>query len=352
MTRYFEDIIRDERKGLAIGLLKILLWMASGIYGCAVRMIHFGYDAGILPKEKLPKPVISIGNITVGGTGKTPLVIWLVKQLQAQGFKPAVLTRGYRSRNQGEGNDEIQMMSEICPDVPVIIGKGRYDMAMQFLFGHDIDVFVMDDGFQHRKLARDLDIVAVESLRGFGNGHLLPRGILREPLSGLKRADIVMLTKLDVNPGGEPVILQELKKRGISKPLVRSCQKVSGMMHLKDRTIKDASWLKGQDVVILSSIADPKSFEETVKQQGARIVERLAYPDHYDYQVADIRRVVDVCRSKSRNTIVTTHKDAVKLANLSKEIPQGLDIWVLNMELNVRDDENILGQRIRHLFKS
>lgn len=351
-TRFFDDVIRDERKGPAVGLLKFFLWILSLFYGCGVRIRNMGYAAGILPQRKLPKPVISVGNMTVGGSGKTPLVIWLVRRLAAEGYKPAILTRGYQARNQEEGNDEVQMMRDMCPDVPIIVGKDRYETAMQFLFGHEVDVFVMDDGFQHRMLARDLDIIAVESLRGFGNGHMLPRGILREPLSGLARADVIVLTKLDVNPGGEAVILDQLRRRKKTQPVIRSRQRVTGLVHLRNQTRQDVHWLRDLEMIAVSSIADPKSFEETLRQNGARIKDCLFYPDHCLYQSEDIQRIAGAARDKAVKTIVTTQKDAVKFRELLDVIPQELDIWILNVELDVEDNENIFGQRISHLLRA
>ena len=348
MNRFLEDIIRDEASGFFAGALKIILWPLSLVYGGAVRILRAGYNFGWFSQKKLPRPVISIGNITVGGSGKTPLVIWLVKRLTRQGVKVAVLTRGYKGG--AAGNDEVRMIREALPDVPVIVGADRCAAAMEFLKTSNVDGFVMDDGFAHRRLCRDLDIVAVECLRGFGNGHLLPRGILREGLSGLKRADIIVVTKLDLNPDGEQSILETLKHAAIEKPVIRSRQRAAGLANLRDKTSQDPSWLNGRNVMVLSSIADPKALEETLKNLGACIAGRLDYPDHHAYSARDLRRISGLCRDKFSPVIVTTAKDAVKLEPLLPQVPVELDIRILNIELIIHD-EDILFQRIRGLFR-
>ncbi len=352
MNRFFDDLIRDRNNGAAVNLLKALLWIVSLLYGCGVRVVQAAYDLGLFPRHKLPRPVVSVGNITVGGSGKTPLVIWLARRLQKDGYRVAVLTRGYRSQNHEEGNDEVAMMRELCPDVPVIVGKDRVATAMQFLFSHDVDVFLMDDGFQHRRLRRDLDLVAVESLNGFGNGHLLPRGILREPLSSLHRADVVVLTKTEINPEGQKMIEEAMLRRGIVKPMLHARQVVTGFVNLKNQQRKDAGWLKDQNVLALSSIADPAAFESTLQKQGARISSRIFYPDHYHYGVEDVQQIVNAARQNTVSVIVTTHKDAVKLEALISNVPREIDIWVLNIDVEMVDHENILFQRIHSLLRA
>jgi tetraacyldisaccharide 4'-kinase len=196
----------DIGTGSSPKFLPGLLLPFSLVYGSLAAIHRWLYSAGILRKKKLPRPVVSVGNLTVGGGGKTPLVIWLASALRDRGFRPAILSRGYgRSGSQPAlvdarqpwrlAGDEPFLMASRLDGIPVAVAPDRYEAGLEVLREHEVDLFILDDGFQHRKLERDLDIVVVDNVRRFGNGRLLPAGILREPLTRLVDADLLVVTR-------------------------------------------------------------------------------------------------------------------------------------------------------------
>src|SRR3989344_3685960 len=192
MRKYFYSLMTDRIHTPVAKAIQGVLWLFSILYGVVVRALVLIYKFRLAPSCRLGKPVISIGNITLGGVGKTPLVECVVRFLKDKGLEPVVLIRGYGADKQ-VGSDEAKLLEESLPGIPVLVGANRVKNARDFLTRNAADVFVLDDGFQHWRLRRDLDIVAINATNPFGNRHLLPRGILREPLSALRRADIFVL---------------------------------------------------------------------------------------------------------------------------------------------------------------
>jgi len=195
MKKYLYDLMTDSRQGWLAKVLQGLLWVLSLAYGVIVTVTRFMYQGRILPRYQASKSVICVGNITTGGVGKTPLVIWITKILENKGRKVVVLSRGYKSCDGT--NDEIEMFKEVLPHVPVMIGRDRRISIQKAVDQGQVDMFVADDAFQHWPLKRDLDIVAIDAVNPFGNGYMLPRGILREKPLALNRADVFVLTKTD-----------------------------------------------------------------------------------------------------------------------------------------------------------
>src|SRR5438876_5539483 len=195
LTSRLQDLISGRARGVGSSLCRLALSVASGPYGSAVHLRNWCYDRGWLPTHRPPVPVISVGNLTAGGTGKTPCVEYLARFLQARGLRPAVLSRGYRGN--GRPNDEALILEANLPDVPHLQGKDRVTRASQAVRVFGADVLILDDGFQHRRLRRDLDLVLIDAMNPWGHGRLLPRGLLREPISSLRRADAVIVTRLD-----------------------------------------------------------------------------------------------------------------------------------------------------------
>lgn len=190
MKQYIYSLMRDKRKGLIDLLPKLLLKIASLFYTSIIKIWNFCYETGIFKTHRVKAKVISIGNITLGGTGKTPFTMFLADLLKKQGKRVAVIIRGY-------GNDEWRLIERNSTSIPVIKGRDRLKSAREAETAHNAEILIMDDGFQHRRLSRDLDILLIDAKETFGNECIFPRGILREPLSAIKRAEVVVLTKAD-----------------------------------------------------------------------------------------------------------------------------------------------------------
>jgi len=356
VKNFLYRIVTDDVHGPIAGILKFFLWILSFAYLLAVTLTVWLYRSGILKQHRLPCRVVSVGNMTVGGAGKTPLVIKIAQIYKQNKLKPVILTRGYMGRGgvgHNKQSDEAAMMREILPDVPVLSGADRIRNAEEFLENNQADVFILDDGFQHWRLARDLDIVAIDATNPWGNGRLLPRGILREPLYALRRADLLILTKTDL--GAPPIasIRQRLKDIGCRQPVVETVHKPAGLTDLKTGTPRELRIIAGQTVCALCSLGAPAAFAATLTRSGARIQKAFNFADHYVYNVTDIRSILEHCRRNHIGIVITTQKDAVKLADLRDEFQKARDVrlFSLHVELTFRDDtgENAFLKRILDL---
>src|SRR4051794_35567561 len=220
MEQAFRRVISGQQTGVGAALLRGVTRVLEPIYAAVVASRNRGYSAGIIASNRARRPVVSVGNITTGGTGKTPVVRWLADRLRERGMRPAVLLRGYKAR-PGERGDEQRLLDELLnpPGTasPVIVhaNPDRLQGAKAVLRDHpDVDVFILDDGFQHRRLQRDFDLVLIDATTPFGYEHVLPRGLLREPLSGLSRASAFLLTRVDqALPGAVDASQRDIRRR-------------------------------------------------------------------------------------------------------------------------------------------
>lgn len=321
----------------------------SPIYGLVVRGKNARFDRGI-GVRRLPRPVVSVGNITTGGTGKTPVVRWLCERLRKAGERPAVLMRGYGARN-GERGDEQAMLEGLLnqggssPAVIVRAEADRYAGGVAVLAARaDVSVFVMDDGFQHRRLGRDFDLVLLDASEPFGFGRVLPRGLLREPLGGLRRADAVLVTRAD--QGDVEAIVRRVREFNAVAPVLRCMHAHVGFRSSEDvRHRADA--LSGMRVFLFAGIGNPAGFG----RQYPRHAGHLWFGDHWDYGREDLERIQAEAKRAGAEVIVTTEKDWVKIAPLV-EVGVGIPIW--RAELAVRfagEDEPKLLELIRGCLK-
>jgi tetraacyldisaccharide 4'-kinase len=326
MTVSFKETVQriwdEDRAESPIISLHTLLGLLSLPYRGAVALRNGLYDQGVFRQEKLPCPVISVGNLVVGGTGKTPLVILLAKLLREKGHRPAVLSRGYGGRAKSsvniisdgnrllmpwrEAGDEPVLIARSLPEVPVLTGPRRL-LTGRAAIGHlGADILILDDAFQHRALHRDLDIVLIDAARPLGNGRLLPGGPLREPVKALGRAHILVRTG-----GGRaleqpsPVYPETPTFRGFHQPL--------GIVE-GGRLIPAAS-LKGQKVCAFAGIGRPGAFRRSLDELDSEIVSFRPFPDHHPYSRADIDILRQLAAKTGAERIVTTEKDGVRLAD-------------------------------------
>ena len=340
--------------------MKAYLWFLSLLYSSVVRLRHLFYALNIFKSYSLEVPVICVGNIAIGGVGKTPMVVYVVNHLLEKGLKPAVLIRGYMAgAKKGDKNidsDEARMLEELLPNVPILVGADRVKSAKAFLGTPDkgecppVDVFVMDDGFQHFRLKRDLDVVVLDAFSPFGNGHVMPRGILREPISAIKRAGCVVLTKSDLCEDDGKSSAAQVSKIAGDKPVSRASHSPENFRDIKDGKLLDPEWIMGKNAALFCSIGNPQGFRSTVESLEANVKQQIVFEDHHVYQKKDILKINDICLKQGVDVLVTTHKDAVKIMSFKDILDPRLQILVLNISFKIIDgEESVLG-RIDSLF--
>jgi tetraacyldisaccharide 4'-kinase len=297
----------------------------SALYGRALQFRARLYRSGALASARAASPVISVGNLTFGGTGKTPFVELLARRLRFEGWTPAIVSRGYGRRSKGvvvvsegggplvgpdEGGDEPVAMARRAPGVPVIVGERRADAARAAL-GQGADLIILDDGFQHLALARDVNLLLLDAADPFGGGELPPRGRLREPLSALARADAVVFTRID---RGEPPreALEQLQRWNPRAPVFTARIRPAGLFDERGSAIAETQ-LTSRRFVAVSGIANPRSFRASLAELDLSGEELLEFPDHHRYGRRDLERIRRAADRTGSAWIATTEKDAVKL---------------------------------------
>jgi tetraacyldisaccharide 4'-kinase len=309
----FQSIVSGRRRGVRAALMRWGLRAAEAPYTLAVGWRNWRFDAGHAAVTRADVPVVSVGNLTWGGTGKTPMVEWLARWFTAQQVRVTIVSRGYRGVD-GQDNDEARELKQKLPDVPHLQNPDRVSAARAEVGELASELIVLDDGFQHRRLARDLDIVLLDALEPFGYNHLVPRGTLREPLSGLARADVIGLTRSDmVDEGIRQTVRQraaQLSPRAAWIELThqpRSLWSTTGS-HLK------TDHLAGKPIAAFSGIGNPTAFRRTLVACGYQIAGFREFPDHYPYGHADVEALGAWVRTlPSIKAVVCTDKDLVKI---------------------------------------
>ncbi|MDG1400537.1 MAG: tetraacyldisaccharide 4'-kinase [Candidatus Binatia bacterium] len=329
------------------GALRVLLAPAALLFGLAVRLRGAAYRFGLFRTHAVDVPIVSIGNLTVGGTGKTPFALWLAERLCARGYRPAIVTRGYggvlkgRVVMVGNGSELSEDVSEVGDEavllaeragVPVVCGADRVAAAQKAASTNEVDLIVLDDGFQHRRLGRSMDIVLVDGRAGFGNGGLLPAGPLREPLAALRRADAVVVTK--TREPGDVGARVSAAVPGV--PVFTAGFAPAAVIHYEDgeTMVRPLGTIVGRKIVTVSAIADPTSFYELLGDLEVQPIDVLEYPDHHDFDQADWQQISKVAHAA--DLIVCTEKDLVKLRRFP--FARGR-LVALRLELRMPPDE-------------
>ncbi|MDP2654868.1 MAG: tetraacyldisaccharide 4'-kinase [Candidatus Omnitrophota bacterium] len=351
---YLHSVIADPT-GKRGAWLHPLLWLLSLGYACLSGLIRGLYLKGLFKRQTLGRPAISVGNLTWGGVGKTPLVLFLAESLAGRGKTPAVLTRGYGSRRAGgSGNgesDEVLLLRQALPGIPVEVGRDRARAAGNLLEKNPgVDIFLLDDGFQQWRVRRDLDIVVVDSGNPFGNGHLLPRGILREPLSSLKRADVVVLTKADLSGPGIYDLKDRVRLIHPSATVVVSVHRPRALAPLSGGPVVGLDALKGRRIAAFCGIGDPEGFRKTLEQQSAKVEKFFAFEDHHWYTPGDWELIAGGCREAGVEWLVTTSKDAVKVMQAPVPELKGLKIFELKITISITEGYDEFLRRVDHLL--
>ncbi|MBI4335124.1 MAG: tetraacyldisaccharide 4'-kinase [Candidatus Omnitrophica bacterium] len=336
----------DRISGPLVIPVKIALWALSVIYGLAIKVLSKGYEKKFFIPYRADCKVISIGNITVGGTGKTQAAIMMTRILEGLGRRAAVLIRGY-------GADEYKMLQEELRDVPVLVGADRIRNAHRAFYDFGADTLILDDGFQHFKIQRDMDIVLIDATNPFGNHELIPRGILREPVTALKRADLIIINKIDFEAGKLDEVYKVIAAFGKSDAVLESIYRPLELYEIASGRPVGLKAVRGKKVALVSSIANPAYFRQNISKLGAASIElEFAFPDHYDYKRADLDRIDRECGYFDVDFIVVTKKDAVKLKRLFSSGEFAVPVLVFDVEFAITKNEKLLHDRLSGLYIS
>ncbi len=306
----FRDLVSGRRRGPLAGLLRAGLRVVEVPYRAVMAFRNLRYDRGQAAIERVDVPVICVGNLTLGGTGKTPLVEWIARHYCDQGIRVSIVSRGYGAQ-QGERNDEALELELALPGVPHLQNPNRVEAARAAIDDHGAQLILLDDGFQHRRLARDLDIVLLDATEPFGFEHVFPRGTLREPLSGLARAQVVALSRADMlDVGGRKNIQDRVAQLA---PHATWCEVTHQPHSLLDANGKEHPLVVAPEkrVAAFSGIGNPSGFRHTLATLGYNVAAWREFPDHHTYSRADVESLTDW--ASDADLVVCTRKDLVKL---------------------------------------
>jgi len=329
---FFHEVISPKRPLYLMPVYGVLR-LVSIFYALVQRMRVGLYNLKIFKTQRLNCRVISIGNLTMGGTGKTPMVMMVADTLRRQGLKPAILSRGYGGKsgefvnvvNDGQqtllspemAGDEPVMMARRLKNVPVLTGRIRYETGKHAIEEFGADVLILDDGYQHLPLHRDLNILLCDANRPFGNGVVFPAGELREPLSAIDRADVICLTRYSGEDSTERVDRCNRKQ----VPVIKTGLRVQSVIELKSGEETEVETIQGQPVAAFCGIAHLLDFFRTLEQVPVQIVSQSGFPDHHDYSDDVLHSIEKQGKQAAAKMIVTTEKDAVKLKDHAFDLP-------------------------------
>jgi len=346
LRSFAADVASGLRTGLIPTLLMFLLVPLSVVYGLVMVCRNALYRLRILRSSSLPRPVISVGNLTTGGTGKTPFVEMLARWLKADRHRPALLSRGYATPPGATMNDEARLLARRAVELPHFCGKDRLAQGRKAIADAEADCLILDDGFQHRRLRRDLDLVLIDALIPFGNRQLLPAGTLREPVDSLRRADAIVLTRVGAGPPERvESIRRSLAKVAPSVPVFEADH--APVAWRCGQESHPPEWIDGKSVLTFCGLGNPRGFEETVRHLGARIVATRRFPDHYWYEDADLEALTDAATEAGAERLVTTEKDAARLPAGGHEET----VCVLEIEMQMRQGEAELRQLLHRTLR-
>ena len=340
LVRLIQEKGADRDQSAGINLLLKVLKVLSFLFLGVVNFRYFLYRTGVLRRSPLGTQVISIGNVTAGGTGKTPVTEIFARTLAAEGRKVAILSRGYRRKeapwwqrlftqviekplvvsdgkhvllDSATGGDEPYMLASNLPGVVVVVDRNRVKAGRYAINRFGCDTLILDDGFQYQKLKHSIEVVLVDATNPFGNGNMLPRGILREPVRNLKRADIIFLTKCR---GDVSAVKEEIRRYNTTAEIVECNHTPKVLKDVWSREEFPLEWLSGKTTCTLSGIASPKGFENSLRHLGAKVVWCERYADHHRYDASEVLYALNRTADMGADALVTTEKDAVRFPRL------------------------------------
>lgn len=294
-------------------MLRVGLRVAEVPYAIAVAWRNRRYDSGRAAVHRVPVPVVSVGNLTLGGTGKTPMVQWIARWLRARGRRVTLVSRGYGAQ-AGAVSDEALELEQNLPDVPHVENPDRVAAARLAVEELGCQIIVLDDAFQHRRIHRDLDVVMLDALEPFGFGHVFPRGTLREPLRGLRRAHLVVLSRADLLEPNQRARIRETVARCAPEAAWAEVMHAPQRLLCSNGATQSLDTLRDQPVAAFCGIGNPAGFRHTLERCGCRAVDFREFPDHHRYGRADVESLADWADQLDVAALVCTHKDLVKLS--------------------------------------
>ena len=362
LEKYFLEVIHDRRTGRGAKVTRALLLHLSRIYGWVIGLWNFLYEKGIFRHHTLGCQVISIGNLTVGGTGKTPIVEIFARAMQQEGRRVAILSRGYKKVEHGfwkkqldkltgrerhrpprvvsdgksllldaaMSGDEPYMLASNLPEVAVVVDKDRVKSGRYAIDKLKCDTLVLDDGFQYRALKHRVEIVLVDSTNPFSNGHVLPRGLLREPVANIRRADFIFITK---SPDAEQAELKARLRQLNPRAEISVCaHQPLYLQNVYTGERQTLAWLAGRRLATVAGIAIPEGFENEIRRQGGRLEYCKRFADHHRYTQQEIIDLINKARHHGAGAIITTEKDAVRLPKIQRvDVP----VYFLRVEIKL-----------------
>ena len=374
--RKIEAIIHDSGASPLFSY-RFLLYMISKVYGGAAKLRRQFYKKALLKSKRLPCLIISIGNITVGGTGKTPMTMYVAQVVKQLGYKVAIISRGYKGKAEKVGGivsdgkalrmtpemagDEPYLMANRLKNVPVIVGEDRFNSSRLAIRKFDPDVIVLDDGFQHLRLHRDLDLVLLDYRKPFGNGHLLPRGVMREPVSALACAHAIILTRSDmVNDNEMSSSREKLHFYKRKKPVYRTIHHpfvyhiTSGEKKIFEKNMpeiyrQDPDCIRGRTAFAFSGLADNHHFLRTLERLQCNVLGHMAFPDHHVYSERDLNDISAAAKSSLVQCLITTEKDYVRIAH---NIDWPGDLFVIGIDIDFGKDKKKFNAYLEDWIKS
>jgi tetraacyldisaccharide 4'-kinase len=375
LVKLIQEPGADLDQPLGVRLLLLFLKGVSCIFALVVYVRYFLYSTGVIRRYPLGIQVISIGNITAGGTGKTPVTEIFARTLASEGRKVAILSRGYRRKeapwwqrmftdvidpplvvsdgkrvllDSAIGGDEPYMLASNLPGVAVVVDRNRVKAARYAIKRLGCDTIILDDGFQYQKLKHSIEVVLVDSTNPFGNGSMLPRGVLREPIKNLKRADIIFLTKCR---GDVSKVKEEIKKYNSDAEIVECNHTPKLLKDVWSRDEYPLSWLDGKVTCTLSGIASPKGFENSLRRLGAKVVWCERYADHHRYDSSEVLYALNRTADIGADALITTEKDAVRFPRFETTPVKCLYLRIAIEILAGRENFTEIINRICHMSK-
>ena len=358
---FAEDVIMDRRQGREVTIFAGFLKSLSFLFNGLVQLRLWLYDKEVLRKRHLGCLVVVVGNLTVGGTGKTPVVEKFARSLAARGRRVAILSRGYKSKpvpfwkrwfrkishmgdpppkvvsdgktvllNSKEAGDEPYMLAQNLPGVMVFVDKNRVNSGSYAIRKYGVDTLILDDGFQYLPLKGRLNLLLIDKTNPFGNKQLLPRGILREPIKHLKRASYVFITKS--NGVSDPILEETIHFHNPEVDIIECAHKPQYLQDLKTAEQRPLSELEGKRIGVFSAIADHYSFEGFLRRSGAQVLYTRRFLDHHRYTDDELKHVFESAVSKELDFLVTTEKDAVRIP---KDFPKNMPLYYLRLEIDI-----------------
>ncbi|MCK4519412.1 MAG: tetraacyldisaccharide 4'-kinase, partial [Candidatus Omnitrophica bacterium] len=336
---YLYNVATSRQKGVLASILRFILLIFSYLYWACLELVIFLSWARVLPYYKPEVKVISVGNITMGGTGKTPFEEYLIKRFFIS-KKVALVSRGYNS-------DELNLLQYNLPGIKILSGKNRAGLIKRAIKYFKPDLIVLDDGFQQWRVSRDINIVLIDAICPFGNQRLIPRGLLREPVGHLRRADIFVLTKAALGQANLPRLKALLKRIKPEVPVVEAEHRPSCLYEpLKDKNLSFKE-IEGKKVLGFCAIGSPSSFRATLSNLGAEVSDFVNFIDHYQYKNRDIDSLINKARAMKVKALITTEKDWMRLdANMIFKLSREFKFYVLKIKIEILKGEERLDEYI------